>query len=154
MDEVLDCSHESGNDFDMFCIKVCKNGTIVGHLPREVSRPTKFILDRGAIVKAQLTGSHYRKSPLFQGGLEIPCIVTVTLPGTIRNHMVLDRYRELVTNLYCEPANEVVVGNFLEAVDQPTEPVLPPKRRKKNQQPTRTAADIRTMFKKIAEKNK
>ena len=48
MKEVLNCPHKSGSDFEMLCIKVCKNGTIVGHVPRE-----------------QLLGSHYCKSPLF-----------------------------------------------------------------------------------------
>ena len=43
----------------------------------------KIILDRGAKVTAQLTGTHYRRSPLFQGGLEIPCLVTATIPGSI-----------------------------------------------------------------------
>ena len=52
---------------DMFPIKTCRleGGQIVGHLPIEISRPTKFLLDRGAKVTAQLTGTHYRRSPLF-----------------------------------------------------------------------------------------
>ena len=39
----------------MFAIKTCRleGGEIVGHLPREISRPTKFLLDRGAKVTAQ-----------------------------------------------------------------------------------------------------
>ena len=98
----------------MCCIKVCKNGTIAGHLPRDVSRPTKFILDCGAIVQPQLNDYHYLKSPLLQEGLEIPCFVTHTLSGTIRNHMALGRFKELVKYLYCELANEIIVGNFLE----------------------------------------
>ena len=89
MNKVLNCFHKSGSDFDMCCIKVCKNGTIVGHLPREVSRPRKFMLDCRAIVKAQLNGFHYLKSPLFQGELEIPCFVTLTLLGTTQNHKSL-----------------------------------------------------------------
>ena len=55
----------------MFAIKTCRleGGQIVGHLPRKISWPTKFLLDRRAKVTAQLTGTHYRRSPLLQGGL-------------------------------------------------------------------------------------
>ena len=76
--EVLDCYHEFENTFDMFAIKTCKsNGQIVGHLPREISRVTKFLLDRGAVVQATLFTTHYRRSPLVQGGLKIACKVSV-----------------------------------------------------------------------------
>ena len=35
------------------------------------------------------------------------------MPGTIKNHLLLDRYKKLVEKLYCEPKNEVIIGNFL-----------------------------------------
>ena len=44
---------------------------IVGHLPRELSRPTRYLLDPGMIVTATITSEHYWESPLFQGRLEI-----------------------------------------------------------------------------------
>ena len=115
--ETLNCLHEAGNEYDPFSIKTCQVGNrrkTVGHLPKEFSRATKFLLDRGATVNAKLTATHYRRSPLFQGGLEIPCIVTVSMPETVRNHMVMDRYKEIVTRLYCEPKNEIIIGSFLE----------------------------------------
>ena len=84
--EELECLFERHNVYGIFVIKTCRleGGQIVGHFPREISRPTKFFLDRGAKVTAQLTGTHYRRSPLFQGGLEIPCLATVTIPGSIK----------------------------------------------------------------------
>ena len=103
---------EPDNDY-IFSIKTCKSDkTTVGHLPREISRPTKFLLDRGAEIIAKIESSHYRRSPLIQGGLEIRCKVSATLPGTIKNHMLLDRYKELVNKLYCRPKNEVIIENF------------------------------------------
>ena len=42
----------------------------------EISRTTKFLTDRGATVTAELTSDHYMRSPLIQGGVEIPCKVT------------------------------------------------------------------------------
>ena len=94
--EELGCSHEVGNVFDIFAIKTTNNdGRVTGHLPREISRPTKFLLDRGAQITAILKDTHYRRSPLFQGGLEMPCLVKVLMPAnTVLVHSLIDRYRE------------------------------------------------------------
>ena len=54
----------------------------MGHLLMEISQVTKFLLDRGANVSAKLKSTHYRRSPLVRGGIEIPCVVTVSMPGT------------------------------------------------------------------------
>ena len=94
---MLDCYHGFENTFDVFAIKTCKsNGQTVGHLPRKISRVTKFLLDRGIVAQATLSTTHYRRSPLVQGGLEIACKVSVKMPGTIKNHLLMDRYFELV----------------------------------------------------------
>ena len=45
-----------------------QRGTMVGHLPPEVSRITKFIIDRSAAVSVVLTGTYYRRSPLVKVG--------------------------------------------------------------------------------------
>ena len=60
---------------------------------------------------AELTSTH-RRLPIMQGGLEIPCKITVKLHGTVKNHMLFDRYMELVNSLYCEPKEEVIMGSF------------------------------------------
>ena len=49
---------------------------------------------------------------LLQGGLEISCSVTLSMPGTIRNHLLLDWNREPVTDLYCENKDGVITGIF------------------------------------------
>ena len=126
----LECLFERHNLFDLFSIKTCRleGRQIVGHLPREISQPTKFILDRGAKVTAQLTGALYRRSPLFQGGLEIPCLVTVTIPGSIKGHNLIQRYQQIVEELYCAPKEEVIMGSFLEQI-VPTEDERRPKKK-------------------------
>ena len=142
----------------MFAIKTCKsNGQIVGHLPREISRVTKFLLDRGAVVQATLSTTHYRRSPLVQGGLEIACKVSVKMPGTIKNHLLIDRYFELVRSLYTEPKNEVILGSFLRPVDVPCRPKSNARKKKvktpvpaKKPNPNR---DVRTMFQHMKRKN-
>ena len=43
----------------IFSIKTCKpDKTTVGHLPREISLPTKFLLDLGAEIVAEIESSH------------------------------------------------------------------------------------------------
>ena len=60
------------------------NDSIVGHLPREISRPAKFLLDRGAQVTATIRSNIRRRSPLFQGGLEVLCTVSIHMPKTVK----------------------------------------------------------------------
>ena len=156
--EVLDCYHEFENTFNMFAIKMYKsNGQIVGHLPREISRVTKFLLDRGAVVQATLSTTHYRRSPLVQGGLEIACKVSVKMPGTIKNHLLMDRYFELVRSLYTEPKNEVILGSFLRPVDVPCTPKSNATKKKvKTPVPAKKAKPnryIQTMFQHMKRKN-
>ena len=103
---------------DRFAIKVCefRKEIPVGHLPKEISRVMKYLLDRGATATATLRGEHYRRSPLVQEVLEIPCKVSVTMPGTASNVLVLEKYWQLVEELYTEPKNEEILGSFLHAI--------------------------------------
>ena len=73
--EILKCYHASGNPFDIFAIKTCSNQDPrgVGHLPQEISHITQYLLERGTEIEAQLISTQYRRSPITQGGLEIPC---------------------------------------------------------------------------------
>ena len=156
--EMLKYTHESGNEYDPFSIKTCqiKNGSkTVGHLSKEISKATKFLLHRGATISLKLSSNHYRGSPLFQGSLEIPCIVTVTMAGTVRNHMVLDRYKEIVNRLYCEPKNEVIIGCFLaknkdaDTVALDNEVTVPKKKKEKTPKSRESipkSRDIRQLF--------
>ena len=93
-------------------------GNIVGHLPMEISCITKFLLDRGARIEATLRSTHYRQSPLVQGGLEIPCTVKVSMMPTQLSKKLIDRYRELVKNFYFEPPDSEVIGSFLQSDEE------------------------------------
>ena len=103
LSQKLDCDHEPENAFDQFAIKmfIKENGSekIVGHLPREISRPTKFLLARGAVIHAEISSLKYRPSPLVQGGLELSCIVFVSMPPTVLNENLISRYNSLVTSV-------------------------------------------------------
>ena len=113
--EKLKCAHDKNKPFDDFAIKTMHNsGQAVGHLPIEFTRITKFLIDRGAEVEAQLSSINYGRSPLIQGGLEISCDVTATMPETIDHRLILEKYKKLVCEKYAEPKEEVIIGSFLE----------------------------------------
>ena len=43
INKTLKCLHELGNAYDVFAIKCMKGNMIVGHLPGEISKPTKCL---------------------------------------------------------------------------------------------------------------
>ena len=122
----------------------------------EISRATKYLLERGAEVSVTITGTHYRRSPLMQGGLEIPCNLVASLPGySAKNHMLLQKYLEIVNDLYAEPKNEEIIGSFLIPNEvsgranrtNSDQPGPSKKRRPADAQPkARQGLDIRTLF--------
>ena len=61
----FDSAHEVDNPYDYFEIKTCtrgRNGRTVRYSPMEISRPTKYILQRGATVVATFLSSNYRRN--------------------------------------------------------------------------------------------
>ena len=117
--ECLNCLFEENNPFGQFAIKTVKgNDLTVGHLPKKVSRVTKFLINIRADVTVQLISTYYCKLPLVQDGLEICCDVNVRMPATVKNHILFDKYLELVKNLYTERKEEVIFGSFLSRADE------------------------------------
>ena len=49
-----------------------KSLTLVGHLPREISRFCKYFLEYNSEPDATVRSEKFRRSPLPQGDLEIP----------------------------------------------------------------------------------
>ena len=95
---------DKNKPFDDFAIKTMRNsGQAVGHLPIELTQITKFLIDRGAEVEAQLSSVIYGRSPLIQGSLEISCDVTVTMPETIDHRLILEKYFEKKIGSFLEP---------------------------------------------------
>ena len=79
------------------------------HLPREISRATRFFLLRGGVVCAKVIGKNHRRSPLVQGGLEIPVQVTAVMDLTERNKAILEKYLQIIVSNYKEPG---IDGHF------------------------------------------
>ena len=112
--EKLMCEHEENNKYDLFAIKVCRplDRKIVGHLPIEISRITRFMIARGTMVEAQVTAAHYRRPLLVQGGLEISYSLTFKMPATKKSSELLKKYLELFESKYTEHQEIITLGTF------------------------------------------
>ena len=80
--EQLQSTREDGNSEDKFAIALTKDDVTIGHVPREQSRILWHFLSHGGKLTAEVSGRR-RRSPLLQGGLEIPCSFTVEGPSRL-----------------------------------------------------------------------
>ena len=71
--EVLECERQQQNDKDRYAVAVKKDRTIIGHLPRKISRVCLLFLRRGGSIRCIVIERRRYSSDLPQGGLEIPC---------------------------------------------------------------------------------
>ena len=109
LDDELYCQHELENPFDFFALKIyIKNtGVTAGHLPTEISKATKSLLDRGATAFIKLYSTNYCVSPLVQEGLETPCHVEIQMPPTLKNREIIDLYKSMIDLSYDSPKNNL-----------------------------------------------
>ena len=111
LNEKINITHERGNIFDPNTMagKIMLPGTLVastvGHIPKEISRYTRYIVEHGASVDAFVLATHHRPSPLIQGGLEIPIKLVVKLTDNEVNSGKLQKYRKFVDENYREPVD-------------------------------------------------
>ena len=105
------------------------------------------MLDRGANVSAKLTITHHRRSLLVEGGIEIPCVVTVPMPGTVSNQFLMERYKQLVETLYTEPKEKEILGTFLQLENTGKQDLAPvaPKQKKKSKCPPESDKNQKTI---------
>lgn len=87
--ETFQARPENGNTHDRYAIATVKivggREQIIGHLPREISRFSWFIMSYGATITVQVVDINRRRSPLVQGGLEIPVKVTISMQASDAN---------------------------------------------------------------------
>ena len=74
--EELLCEREPTNAVDRYAVAVVRNSTIIGHLPRRISKICSLFLRRGGSICCTVSGSRRYSADLPQGGLEIPCNLT------------------------------------------------------------------------------
>ncbi len=90
--EVLACEREPRNTTDRYAVAVKKDGTVIGHLPRKVSRVCSLFLRRGGTIQCAVTGRRMYSGDLPQGGLEIPCILTFRNTAKPKELAKLERF--------------------------------------------------------------
>ena len=138
--------------FDQFATKaVDEIGETMEHWPKEISRVTKYFLDRGISMHCKLTSRHYHRSPLVQGGLEIKCEVVINSQAPVLQSRLTARYLELIQNLYTEPVEERAMGelalNFvMTLLPMVNMPVLPTLTKRKKKATTTNATTIVKCF--------
>ena len=59
------------------------------------------------------TWMYYRRNRLVEVGFDVPCEVTITMIGSVVNHLLLTRYKLLLKELYIELKDKEIVGTFL-----------------------------------------
>ena len=88
---------------------------------------------------------------LVQGRIEIPCVVTASMPGTVINQLLMERYKQFVETLYTAPKKEEILGTFLqlENTGEQDLALVAPKQKKKPKCPPendKNQKDIRRCF--------
>ena len=80
---------EEDNEHDKHAVAVLLDDQIVGHLPRSISRVSRFFLCRGGLIACRVTGKRRHGD-----GLEVPCVyVYHGLPRIVKKlHKLLDCY--------------------------------------------------------------
>ena len=71
--EMLPVKRELTNEHDRFTVAVLKDGDVVGHVPRSLSKTTSFFLRHdGNVVFCEVTGERLNRG--VQLGVEVPCV--------------------------------------------------------------------------------
>ena len=73
--EVLVVAVERDNQYDRYALSVIKNGEIVGHVPRSLSKVSRFFLNHNGEIKCTVVGKRKKGN-----GLEVPCQYVYTGP--------------------------------------------------------------------------
>ena len=77
----------------------------------ELCTISKFILDSGVKIEVKLREKH-RRSPLVQGGQEIPCDLVIRMPNSMKSAELLKKHLKLFQSCYEEPQEIVILGTF------------------------------------------
>ena len=90
---------------------------VVGHIPREISRFTKFFINYGGRIEAKVFSSQYTPSLIPSGGLEVSLVVNFLISekkSAIIKHLqnLIDLNYEELTSMDT-PQNEVIVEEEL-----------------------------------------
>ena len=95
---------EGDNTHDRYAVAILEAETCcaVGHLQREISKECFYFLKMGGAIKVEIIGPR-RRSDLPQGGLKVPCIMTLEL----KDENIIKKAKELLGKKgFAEARNE------------------------------------------------
>ena len=72
--EELAVTMEEDNSFDSYAVAVAKNSSVVGHLPREISRISWFFLQKRQSKITCVVTAGRKRSTIRGKGLVVPCV--------------------------------------------------------------------------------
>ena len=93
--DLLATARETINLYDRHAIAVLSGPVIVGHLPKEISKVCHHFIKRGGVIQVEIIDSTYRRSPIREGGLEIPAVLIF-----FGHHKDIDKLSDLLTLTY------------------------------------------------------
>ena len=91
------------------------NKTLVGHIPREISRFCLYFTKYGGVLSATVRETKFRRSPLPQGGLEIPITLYIRKAESTDN--IYNQMKGFVEKYYMEPEKITIKEEFQEVDD-------------------------------------
>ena len=118
LNEKINITHERGNMYDPNAMagKIMLPGTlvasIVGNIPKEISRYTRYIVEHGASVDAFVLATLHWPSPLIQGGLEIPIKLVVKLTDNEVNSAKLQNLWMKTTESLLMESSQMTLREF------------------------------------------
>ena len=75
LEKTLACEREPRNEHDRYAVAVKKDGQIIGHLPRIVSRVCSLFMRRGGSIHCTVSGTRRFSTDLPQGGMGFPAFL-------------------------------------------------------------------------------
>ena len=93
--------------------------SIVGHIPREISRFCRYFIAYGGKIKASVRDTKFRRSPLPQGGLEVP--ITLRIEQGRTSVDIFQKMKSYVEGYYIEPDNIPITEEDMEVEEDPRE---------------------------------
>lgn len=118
LNQVINFKQERNNLYDRFAVAGMTKlpgtlaASIVGHIPRELSRFIWYAIEKGARISASVISTKAKLSPLVQGGLEIPVVVKVEWVNEINLKRLKEKVASLAYNLeddYVDDSKDILV---------------------------------------------
>ena len=88
--------------------------TLVGHIPREISRFCCYFVRYGGAFTARVRQTKFRRSPLPQGGLEIP--ISLRIWQADSSNSVYEKMKKFFKEYYLEP-EDILVEKITDETD-------------------------------------